>query len=188
MTGLTGVILAGGQGRRMGGHDKGLLLLDGKPLYQHVLLRLSPQVDIVMISANRNIDRYQMSGCQVIQDSVPDYPGPLGGILSALKVISSEWAVFCACDTPAVPLDYVQQLMQRKGEASAVWVRSQTRDHPTLSLIHRKVAVALEAYLQRGERRLMQFLLEQGGHAVQLNDDESAFRNVNSPQDLIRGF
>ena len=188
MSALTGVILAGGQGRRMGGQDKGLLLLNGVPLYQHVLQRLEPQVDIVMISANRNIDRYQLSGCQVIQDAITDYPGPLGGMLSALNVIPGDWAVFCSCDTPAIPLDYVHQLLQQKGEAPAVWVRSRERDHPTLALIHRCVADALEIYLQQGQRRLMQFLTEQGGHAIQLNDDESAFRNINTPEDLLKAL
>lgn len=186
MAALTGVILAGGQGHRMGGEDKGLLLLNGVPLYQHVLQRLEPQVDIVMVSANRNIDRYQMKGYQVVKDSVADYLGPLGGMLSTLSVISGDWAVFCPCDTPDVPFNYVQQLWQQKGNAPAVWVRSQERDHPTLSLIHKDVVEALTDYLQRGERRLMSFLLEQGGHAVQFSDNELAFRNINTPEDLLK--
>lgn len=117
MTILTGIILAGGQGRRMGGQDKGLVQLDGRPLYQHVLERLRPQVDIVMINANRNIDRYQLSGCRVIQDVFDDYPGPLAGIYSGLREIEGEWAVFSACDTPAIPLNFVERLMQQRGDA-----------------------------------------------------------------------
>jgi len=184
MTALTGIILAGGQGRRMGGLDKGLVQLDGRPLYQHVLERLRPQVDIVMINANRNIDRYQLSGCRVIEDVFDDYPGPLAGIYSALIAIEGEWAVFCSCDTPAIPLNFVEKLIHQRREAPAVWVRSQTRDHPTLALIHRDMAKALFDYLQAGERRLMQFLRDHGGHAVALDDDESAFRNINTPDDL----
>jgi len=184
MTALTGIILAGGQGRRMGGLDKGLVQLDGRPLYQHVLERLRPQVDIVMINANRNIDRYQLSGCRVIEDVFDDYPGPLAGIYSALIAIEGEWAVFCSCDTPAIPLNFVEKLIHQRREAPAVWVRSQTRDHPTLALIHRDMAKALFDYLQAGERRLMQFLRDHGGHAVVLDDDESAFRNINTPDDL----
>lgn len=184
MKGLTGVILAGGQGRRMGGQDKGLVQLNGKPLYQHVLERLRPQVDIVMINANRHIDRYQLSGCRVVPDVFDDYSGPLAGIYSALRAIEGDWAAFCACDTPAVPLNFVEKLVRQRGEAPAVWVRSQTRDHPTLALIHREVAAPLFDYLQAGERRLMHFLRDQGGHAVQLDDDESAFRNINTPDDL----
>jgi len=184
MTALTGVILAGGQGRRMGGQDKGLVLFNGIPLYQHVLQRLRPQVDIVMISANRNLDRYQSGGFAVIPDTLPDYPGPLAGMLSGLLASETEWVVFCSCDTPFVPVDYVQRLWQHKEEALAVWARSSERDHPALALLHRSRAQPLADYLQRGERRLMQFLHEQGGHAVIVHEDEAAFRNVNTPEDL----
>jgi len=184
MTALTGIILAGGQGRRMGGQDKGLVLFRGIPLYQHVLQRLRPQVDIVMISANRNLDRYQSSGCRVISDTLPDYPGPLAGMLSGLQAAQTEWVTFCSCDTPFVPVDYVEQLQRLKAEALAVWARSAERDHPALALVHRSLAEPLADYLQRGERRLMQFLREQGGHAVTMSQDETAFRNVNTPDDL----
>lgn len=184
MTALTGVILAGGQGRRMGGEDKGLLLLQGEPLYQHVLRRFRPQVNIVLISANRNIDRYQLSGCQVVSDSLPDYPGPLAGMLSGLRHSPSEWVAFCACDTPWIPDDFVVRLWQSKANAPAVWVKSSLRDHPALALVNRSLADDLEAWLLSGERRLMRFLRESGGHAVTFTDPESAFRNINTPNDL----
>ncbi|WP_313655850.1 molybdenum cofactor guanylyltransferase MobA [Pantoea sp.] len=184
MTTVTGIILAGGQGRRMGGQDKGLMLFNGRPLYEHVLERFRPQVNIVMINANRNIDRYQLSGCRVIQDLVGEYPGPLAGIYSALRTIDDEWAAFCSCDTPAIPLNFVEKLAEHRGTAPAVWVRSASRDHPTLALVHRKLAAPLQDYLAAGERRLMHFLRDHGGYAVQLGDDESAFRNINTPEDL----
>ncbi|RPE00942.1 molybdenum cofactor guanylyltransferase MobA [Candidatus Pantoea deserta] len=184
MAALTGIILAGGQGRRMGGQDKGMVLFDGIPLYQHVLQRLRPQVDIVMISANRNHDRYQSGGFRVIPDTLPDFPGPLAGMLSGLLAAETEWVVFCSCDTPFVPTDYVEQLWRNKEKATAVWARSAERDHPVLALLHRSLAQPLAGYLQRGERRLMQFLREQGGHAVLMKQDEAAFRNLNTPEDL----
>ncbi|WP_313687515.1 molybdenum cofactor guanylyltransferase MobA [Pantoea sp.] len=185
MTALTGVILAGGQGRRMGGEDKGLMLLRGEPLYQHVLRRFRPQVNIVLISANRNIDRYQASGCQIVTDSLADYPGPLAGILSGLRHSKTEWVAFCACDTPWIPDDFVARLWQQKADASAVWVKSSLRDHPALALVNRCLADNLEASLLSGERRLMRFLQENGGHAVTFADPESAFRNINTPDDLL---
>ncbi len=185
MTSFTGVILAGGQGSRMGGQDKGLLELQGKPLYQHVLQRLQPQVNIVLISANRNIDRYQTSGCQVITDSMADYPGPLAGMLSGLQHSQTEWVAFCACDSPFLPEDFVARLWQQRGHAPAVWVKSSSRDHPTLALVSRSLKGDLEKWLLRGERRLMQFMREHGGHAVPFADDESAFHNINTPGDLI---
>ncbi len=184
MTAFTGVILAGGQGSRMGGQDKGLLILQGEPLYQHVLRRLQPQVNIVLISANHNIDRYQSSGCQVVTDSMPDYPGPLAGMLSGLRHSKTEWVAFCACDTPWLPTDFVARLWQQRGIAPAAWVQSTQRDHPALALVNRALADDLEAWLLRGERRLMQFLREHGGHAVTFPDAESAFRNINTPDDL----
>lgn len=188
MTAITGIILAGGQGRRMGGQDKGLVLFNSIPLYQHVLQRLRPQVNIVMISANRNLDRYQSSGCAVIVDTLPDYPGPLAGMLSGLLAAGTEWVVFCSCDTPFVPVDYVEQLWRQREEALTVWARSAERDHPALALLHRSLAEPLALYLQRGERRLMQFLREQGGHAVTLSQGEAAFRNINTPDELAGGF
>ncbi|XXN63271.1 molybdenum cofactor guanylyltransferase MobA [Enterobacter ludwigii] len=185
MTAFTGVILAGGQGSRMGGQDKGLLMLQGEPLYQHVLRRFRPQVNIVLISANRNIDRYQASGCQVVTDSLPDYPGPLAGMLSGLRQSKTDWVAFCACDTPWIPTDFVARLWHQRGDAPAVWVKSSQRDHPALALVNCALADDLEAWLLRGERRLMQFLHEHGGHAVTLLEAESAFRNINTPDDLV---
>lgn len=185
MTAFTGVILAGGQGSRMGGQDKGLLGLQGKPLYQHVLQRLRPQVDSVLISANRNIDQYQLSGCQVVPDSLADYPGPLAGMLSGLQHSQTEWVAFCACDTPWIPEDFVMRLWLQRGDAPAVWVKSLQRDHPTLALVNRSLADDLTKWLLRGERRLMQFMREHGGHAVPFAMDESIFRNINTPEDLI---
>lgn len=186
MSAITGVILAGGQSRRMGGEDKGLLQFYGQPLYQHVLQRLRPQVDHLLISANRNLSQYQLSGVTVIGDTLPDFPGPLAGMLSALRATQTDWAAFCACDTPFIPEDYVARLWQHKAQAPAVWVRSSQRDHPALALVHRRLAGALEEYLRRGERRLMHFLQQEGGHAVAFTDDELAFSNINTPDDLAR--
>lgn len=186
MTAITGVILAGGKSRRMGGEDKGLLPFLGQPLYQHVLQRLKPQVDCLLISANRNLTQYAQSGVAVVSDTLPDFPGPLAGMLSALRTINTDWAVFCSCDTPFMPMDYVARLWQHRAQAPAVWVRSSQRDHPALALVHRRLADALEEYLLRGERRLMHFLQQEGGHAVTFADDESVFSNLNTPDDLAR--
>jgi len=183
---FTGVILAGGQGSRMGGQDKGLVLLHGQPLYQHVLQQLRPQVDSVLISANRHLDRYQLSGCKVITDTTQDYAGPLAGMLSGLRHSQGEWVAFCACDTPYVPQNYVMRLWQQRAGAPAVWIRSAERDHPTLALLNRELIDELHLWLHRGERRVMQFLQSCGGHSVMFNDDESTFRNINTPDDLTR--
>lgn len=184
MTEVTGIILAGGRGSRMGGEDKGLVLYREKPLYQHVLARLQPQVGEIYISANRSLHLYQQSGLPVIVDTLPDFPGPLAGMLAALRKIKSEWAAFIPCDTPSVPADVVWQLWQKKGDAPLVWARTTERDHPTVALVHISVADELAAFLAKGERRVMQFLSQAGGHSVLFADDVDAFMNINRPEDL----
>ncbi|MBD8169627.1 molybdenum cofactor guanylyltransferase MobA [Erwinia persicina] len=182
---ITGVILAGGRGSRMGGEDKGLIPWQNKPLYQHVLERLQPQVTTVWINANRNIEVYQQSGFPVISDSLSDFQGPLAGMLSALQKAHTEWVIFTSCDTPCLPEDLTQQLWQHKKEARAVWARTEDRDHPTLALLHRGLAGSLQRYLAGGDRKLLLFLKQAGGHSVLFAHAESAFRNVNCPEDLI---
>ena len=182
---VAGVILAGGRGSRMGGEDKGLVAYYGKPLYQHVLERLQLQVEHVYISANRNLTLYQQSGVPVIIDTLPDFPGPLAGMLAALQTVDSKWLAFASCDTPELPQDLVQRLWQQKGEAPVVWAATPDRDHPTLALLHRSIATMLADFLARGERKVMLFLQHVGGHAV-LFDDAEAFRNINRPEDLTR--
>lgn len=183
---ISGVILAGGKGSRMGGEDKGLIVWQGKPLYQHVLARLQPQVDEICISANRNLEVYQQSGHKVITDSLAGFPGPLAGMLSALRQAQHQWVVFAPCDTPALPASLVTQLWHDKDIAPVVWARCAERDHPTLALIHVSLADELAAFLAAGERKVMLFLKQAGGHAVTFNDQPDAFININSPEDLTR--
>lgn len=186
MAKLTGVVLAGGRATRMGGQDKGLLLLNGKPLWQHVAACLLPQVDTLVISANRNIEQYQQSGFNVVTDTLADFPGPLAGILSVMQMLESEWYLFCPCDMPNIPADLVPRLQVRINDAPATWVNDGQRDHPTLCLINRRVAPLLETYLASGERRVMIFLKQISGHAVFFNGSSHQFANVNTPEDLER--
>jgi len=181
---VTGVILAGGRGSRMGGRDKGLIVWHQQPLYHHVLHRLKPQVDTVWINANRNLAAYQQSGCPVISDTIPDFPGPLAGILAALEQVDTEWVVFSSCDTPQLPDNLVIHLWHNKGSALTVWARSEERDHPALALMHRSLAKQLREYLDRGDRRLLLFLQQAGGHGVLFSNVGTAFNNINHPEDL----
>jgi molybdenum cofactor guanylyltransferase len=183
---VTGVILAGGKASRMGGKDKGLLELNGQPLWQHVAQKLAPQVGDIVISANRNLDIYRASGLPVVTDTLSDFPGPLAGILSVMQQYSGPWFLFCPCDTPHVPADLVARLQKHRQQAQAVWVHDGERDHPTIALIHKNIMPSLQAYLARGERRVMVFLRESGGHTVDFSDAKSAFANVNTPEDLAQ--
>lgn len=170
----------------MGGQDKGLILLNDLPLFKHVARRLSPQVHDVVICANRNIEKYQSSGMLVLSDTLPDFPGPLAGMLSAMQNLDREWFLFCPCDTPNIPANLASQLWHERGESSAVWVNDGERDHPTIALLHRKLSSPLERYLASGERRVMRFLRETGGQAVVMTDNDNNFINVNTPEDLAQ--
>ncbi|EIC0292165.1 molybdenum cofactor guanylyltransferase MobA, partial [Salmonella enterica subsp. enterica serovar Enteritidis] len=163
---ITGVVLAGGKARRMGGADKGLLELNGKPLWRHVADALAPQLATVVISANRHLDIYQASGLKVIPDSIADFPGPLAGMLSVFQQVASDWFLFCPCDNPCIPHNLVDRLAAQRHGAPVVWVHDGERDHPTIALINRAVEPQLTAYLQAGERRVMIFMRQVGGHAV----------------------
>ncbi|ANI85126.1 molybdenum cofactor guanylyltransferase MobA [Kosakonia oryzae] len=181
---VTGVILAGGKASRMGGNDKGLLQLNGQPLWQHVAQKLKPQVTDMVISANRNLDIYRASGLPVLTDTLRNYPGPLAGMLSVMQQHSGSWFLFCPCDTPHIPADLAIRLQRNRQKALAVWVHDGERDHPTIALIHRDIMPSLQAYLASGERRVMIFLREAGGHAVDFSDVKAAFANVNTPEEL----
>lgn len=181
---VTGVILAGGKASRMGGQDKGLLALNGKPLWEHVAHAIAPQVGRIVISANRNIERYRKSGLPVFQDQMADYPGPLGGMLSVMQQCESEWFLFSPCDTPYIPDILVERLSAECKNTNAVWVHDGERDHPTITLMNRSVAPLLQNYLSRGERRVMFFMREVGGHPVDFSNTKESFVNVNTPEDL----
>ncbi len=181
---ITGVVLAGGKASRMGGQDKGLMLLNGKPLWQHVADCLRPQVNNMIISANRNLDIYRQSGLTVITDTLSDFPGPLAGLLSAMQQTSAEWFLFCPCDTPFIPARLVERLVTQRHHAPVVWVHDGDRDHPAVALAHRSLAPLIEDYLARGERRVMVFMRQVGGHSVDFSDMKAAFRNINTLEDL----
>ena len=181
---VTGVVLAGGKASRMGGQDKGLILLNGKPLWQHVADGLLPQVSEVVISANRNLDIYRQSGFPVIADTLSGFPGPLAGLLSVMQQTSGDWFLFCPCDTPFIPDNLVERLVKQRQNAPVVWVHDGDRDHPAVALAHRSLAPQIVNYLASGERRVMVFMRQVGGHFVDFSDTKEAFRNINTPEDL----
>lgn len=183
---ITGVVLAGGKARRMGGADKGLLELDGKPLWKHVADNLLSQLGTVVVNANRHRNIYQKSGLRVIPDSLADFPGPLAGMLSVFLQEKGDWFLFCPCDTPYIPRDLVTRLKAQRNDSAVVWVHDGERDHPTIALVNRSVQPLLQDYLQSGERRVMVFMRLAGGHAVDFSDQKDAFVNVNTPEELAR--
>ncbi|HBS5721595.1 molybdenum cofactor guanylyltransferase MobA [Klebsiella aerogenes] len=181
---ITGVVLAGGRATRMGGVDKGLQLLNGRPLWRHVADSLEPQVGRLVISANRNLEYWHTSGYAVYRDTQADFPGPLAGMLAVMQQVDSPWFVFCPCDTPFIPSFLVERFLQQKASAPVVWVHDGERDHPAVALAHRQIIPELETYLAHGERRVMVFMRQIGGRPVNFSDVKSAFINVNTLDDL----
>ncbi len=172
---ITGVVLAGGRATRMGGIDKGLQALNGRPLWRHVAEALAPQVDELVISANRHLEQWRASGFPVFRDIQEGYQGPLAGMLAVMQQVASPWFVFCPCDTPFIPSFLVERFIQQRGDAPVVWAHDGERDHPAVALVHRQIIPELEAYLAHGERRVMVFMRQMGvlwssffGHADQM--------------------
>ena len=184
---ITGILLAGGQGQRMGGHDKGLIAWRGEPLAAHVYRRLAPQVARVIISANRNHPFYTALGEVVVADRDDGYQGPLAGIAAAGEQATSEWLLSVPCDAPLLPLDLTDRLRAAMGAALLCTVSDGDRLHPTFLLMHRRLLPALRAFLDRGERRMHAWLREHGAASADCADIAHAFFNINQPGDLERG-
>jgi len=181
---ITGVVLAGGKASRMGGVDKGLQELNGIPLWQHVAQRLSKQVSTLAVSANKNLAIYQASGYPVYPDLLADFPGPLAGMLSVIQQCDAEWFLFCPCDTPFIPDCLIERFVKQREAAAVVWAHDGERDHPTIALMHRKLMPELQNYLAAGERRVMVFMRQAGGHSVDFSEMKQAFININTLEQI----
>lgn len=185
---ITGVILAGGQGRRMGGADKGLQELDGRPMAAHVLERLAPQVDAVLISANRNLDRYAELGCPVLPDTLVGYAGPLAGLQAALARATTPLLVTAPCDSPFLPADLVARLydalLARQAELAVACADG--RAHRAFSLLRRDLLPGLDAFLATGERRVGLWHASLKVTEVDFSDEAAAFGNINTADDLAQ--
>lgn len=151
---LAAVILAGGRGTRMGGVDKGWASYQGRPLVAWVLDALTPQVDEIVISANRTLDRYAATGHRVLPDTLPDYPGPLAGVLAAMQAVSTPWLLVVPCDMPSLPNDLAARLIEGARDAGrpVAVAADDTRTHYTCFVVRTELAEDLENYLMRGER------------------------------------
>lgn len=185
---VTGLILAGGEGRRMGGADKGLLPFRGRPLVAHAIERLEPQVDCLQISANRNLDAYRAFGHPVLTDQLclAGQLGPLAGLQAGLSACTTPWLVTCPCDCPALPADIVARLLAAAVAQNARLAVAMVaeRMQPTFQLCHREILPELERYLAAGGRKVGGWCREQGAIEVNFPAPE-AFANFNCPEDLV---
>ncbi len=183
---VAGVILAGGRGRRMGGADKGWVAWNGRFLVEQVLDRLQPQVTEIVISANRNLERYRGLGFAVVEDApcaAGAFAGPLAGMLAALGRCTLPRAVFVPCDAPALPVDLVERLVAgADGPAGAALACSGGRRQPVFCLLPVALAPRLAAALAAGEHRPTVFLESVGAREV-VFEDAAAFANINEATD-----
>ena len=183
---MTGVVLAGGQGRRMGNVDKGLQLLEGSPLIDWVLRRLAPQVSEVLINANRNCDVYAAFGHRVVEDRVGDFAGPLAGMHAGLSAAGYELVTFVPCDTPFLPEDLVPRLLAPLANQSVDLrvAKTGTQPHPVICLARKRLLPHLSAYLENGGRKVDAWYSTLHVAEVAFDDQPRAFSNINTIEEL----
>ncbi|MGD8230366.1 molybdenum cofactor guanylyltransferase MobA [Vibrio sp. TRT 1302] len=180
------VILAGGQATRMGGQDKGLVQLNDKPLIQHVIERLTPQTERIMINANRNQSIYTQFG-EVFSDQFKDYPGPMGGIHAGLLNAPTDWVGFVPCDSPLINDDLVERFCASVTDETDILV-AHDGDHqqPVFTLYHKRVLPKLTAFLERGDRKIILLYKECHTQYVDFSDSPNCFVNLNTPEELAQ--
>ncbi|QNF21180.1 molybdenum cofactor guanylyltransferase MobA [Aeromonas hydrophila] len=181
---VSAVVLAGGRATRMGGADKGWVELAGRPLIDHVLDRLSPQVDEILINANRSQARYQALA-PVIGDDNPDYLGPLAGMQAGLAAARHDWVLFVPCDGPALPRDLMTRFRAALTPATELVV-AHDGDwlQPVVALLHKSLLPSLSAALTEGERKIDIWFARHQMAVVSFADQPDAFINLNSPDEL----
>lgn len=188
---MTGLVLAGGRGQRMGGLDKGLQRFAGRTLAEHVIGRMQPQVETLLISANRNHDAYAAFGAQVVCDETADFAGPLAGMLAGLRATRTDYLLTAPCDSPYVPEDLGERLAAALSASGAdadalplaAYAVTAQGPHPVFALLHRSLADDLAATLAAGEHRVRAWLARHKALQVHFGD-ERPFYNVNTLDDL----
>ena len=186
MSAVTGIVLAGGQGRRMGGVDKGLQLLHGRPMVEQVLARLTPQVGEVLINANQNLDAYRRFGHRVVKDDIGGFAGPLAGLHAGMKAASHPLVVTVPCDSPFLPADLVSRLSKQLRESDLAVAKTGAQPHPVFSLMRTGLLPNLEAFLAGGGRKIDAWYASLKFVEVQFDDEADAFRNINTREELER--
>jgi molybdopterin-guanine dinucleotide biosynthesis protein A len=184
--GISGLVLAGGQGRRMGEVDKGLQLLQGRPLIAWVLERLAPQVEELMISANQNLERYRAFGHAVLPDVVGGFAGPLAGLERGLSAARHDLVVTAPCDSPFLPPDLVARLHAGLAAENAelAVARTGTQVHPVFCLCQRRLHADLHAYLAAGGRKIDAWYSRLRVVEVAFDEVPDAFSNINTREEL----
>jgi len=187
---ITGLILAGGQAQRMGGIDKGLIPFHEKPLIESAIAKLKPQVQTIVINANRNITKYAGYGYPVIMDETPDFSGPLAGFLAGLKACKTPYLLTAPCDSPLLPNNLAQNLSaeMERGNFQLVYASSKEADgkvwaQPVFCLMRANLQNSLANFLLKGDLKIDRWFKELRSSTV-IFDDPQVFANVNTPEEL----
>lgn len=184
---ITAVILAGGMARRMGGIDKGLIELNGRPMIEYIIEALKPQVDSIVINANRNLEQYRRYGYPVVEDIMGDYFGPLVGMASGLQACNSERILTVPCDSPFVPPVLANKLNTalQKQQADLSVANDSERMQPVFAMLRRSLLPSLLAYLDAGGRKIDTWYAEHNMVLADFSDWPDTFININTPEERM---
>jgi len=184
MNGVTGIVLAGGQGRRMGSVDKGLQLLHGKAMVAHAIARLAPQVSEILINANQNLETYAAFGHRVVPDAIGGFAGPLAGLHAGLGAAAHPLVLTVPCDSPFLPMDLFSRLHGALGQCDLAVARTGDQPHPVFALVRVSVKKNLEKFLSAGGRKIDAWYSTLKVIEVPFDDEADAFRNINTRAEL----
>lgn len=187
---ITGLILAGGRAQRMGGIDKGLIPFHGKPLIESAISRLKPQVNTMLINANRNITKYSCYGYPVFMDETPDFSGPLAGFSVGLKYCKTPYLLTSPCDCPLLPFDLAKRMALKLEENNLELVFASSKEddgkvwsQPVFCLMKNSLKESLDAFLSTGNLKIDRWFKELRSGTV-VFENPQAFANVNTPEEL----
>jgi len=176
------IILAGGEGKRFNCEDKGLVTLKGKPLIEHIIDRINPQVDDIVISANRNTDYYKKYSDKVIEDKTANFQGPLSGIAACIPECKHQWILVLPCDIPLLPDDLVKKLAV--SDNSKLIVAKAHEHRQLVFLMHVSLKKSLDDFLHQGHHKAMSWIELQNPAVVMFEGEVGAFLNINTLEEL----
>ncbi len=187
-TDISCAILAGGKGSRMNNRDKGLVELAGRPMIEHVIERVAPQVGGIVINANRHREEYRRYKFPIIADAAGGFLGPLAGMAAALRHCDTRWTMTVPCDSPLLPLDLASRLYRtlETHDADIAVAHDGERLHPVFCLLSRHLADNLDDFLERGERKIDRWFERVNTVHADFSDKPDCFGNVNTADELMR--
>lgn len=184
---ITGVILAGGMGRRMNGVDKGLVDFAGREMVAHVIDALRPNVAEIVINANRNVDVYEKYGVTVVKDSIEGYQGPLAGVEAGMAGAATPWIFTCPCDSPmqsSALLPHMWQQIQAT-DATIGLAFDGERTHPVFSLLQTGLLASLRSYLANGDRKIDRWFAQHNLLTIDCSEYAASFMNINTEDERV---